>query len=96
MIDGHCQRIGQRRHERVYLDVDVRGSSFFTGPFQRRQMPGKANSGRGSSPFSENQCHVAGFTPSRGSQNDDAGTRQRRCSNESFQTSNVDSIQAAE
>ena len=27
-----------------------------------------------------NQCHVAGFRPSCGSQNDVAGTRQRRCS----------------
>ncbi len=61
------------------------GPSFLTGPFQRRQIPGNANSGRGSSPFSENQCHVAGLRPSCGSQNDDAGIRQRRCSKLSFQ-----------
>src|SRR5258706_3528781 len=61
------------------------GPSFLTGPFQRRQIPGKANSGRGSSPFSANQCQVAGLRPSWGSQNEDAGTRQRRRSNDSLQ-----------
>src|SRR6476620_6113854 len=45
-------------------------------------MPGNAKSGRGSLPFRENQCHVAGFTSPLGSQNDDAGTRQRRSSKE--------------
>src|SRR5262245_45116161 len=48
-------------------------------------MPGKANSGRASSPLIENQCHVAGFTSPLGSQNDDAGTRQRRSWNDDFQ-----------
>src|SRR6476620_1850031 len=43
-------------------------------------MPGNAKSGRGSLPFRENQCHVAGFTSPFGSQKDDAGTRQRRSS----------------
>jgi hypothetical protein len=45
-------------------------------------MPGKANAGRGSPPSIANQCHVAGFTSPFGSQNDVAGTRQRRSSNE--------------
>src|SRR5262249_24737873 len=48
-------------------------------------MPGKAKSGRGSVPLRENQCHVAGFTSPLGSQNDVAGTRQRRSSNEPSQ-----------
>jgi hypothetical protein len=51
---------------------------FRTGPMYRRQIPGNANSGRGSLPTSANQCHVAGFTSPFGSQKDDAGTRQRR------------------
>lgn len=49
---------------------------------RRRSMPGKAKSGRGLFPFNANQFHVAGFTSPFGSQNDDAGTRQRRSSNE--------------
>src|SRR6516162_9613272 len=61
------------------------GPSFFTGPLYLHQMPGNAKSGRGSSPLSANQCHVAGFTSPFGSQNDDAGTRQRRSSNDAFQ-----------
>src|SRR5258706_10708335 len=61
------------------------GPPFFTGPCQRRQMPGKANSGRGCSPLSANQCQVAGLRPSCGSQKEDAGTRQRRVANESLQ-----------
>src|SRR5262245_52582131 len=61
------------------------GPSFLTGPLYLRQMPGYANSGRSSVPFSENQCHVAGFTSPFGSQNDDAGTKHRRCSNDDFQ-----------
>ena len=48
-------------------------------------MPGNANGGRGSSPLSANQCHFDGLLPS-GSQNADAGTRQRRCSKLSFQS----------
>jgi hypothetical protein len=38
-----------------------------------------------SSPLIENQRHVAGFMSPFGSQKDDAGTRQRRCSNDVFQ-----------
>ena len=34
------------------------GPSFFTGPVYRRQMPGNANKGLGSSPFSANQDGV--------------------------------------
>jgi hypothetical protein len=45
-------------------------------------MPGKANIGRSSFPCNANQCHVAGLTSPLGSQNDVAGTRQRRSSNE--------------
>src|SRR5215471_20154700 len=45
-------------------------------------MPGNANIGRGSAPLSENQCQVAGLTSPFGSQNDVAGTRQRRSSND--------------
>jgi hypothetical protein len=48
-------------------------------------MPAKANSGRGSSPIRESQCHVAGLRPSCGSQKDDAGTMQRRSRNDGVQ-----------
>src|SRR6516162_482924 len=61
------------------------GPSFFTGPLYLRQIPGNANSGRASAPLTENQCQVAGFTLPLGSQNEDAGTRQRRSSNDGFQ-----------
>src|SRR5262249_11131639 len=48
-------------------------------------MPGNAKSGRASDPVRENQCQVAGLTSLFGSQNDVAGTRQRRSSNDDFQ-----------
>src|SRR5262249_2565158 len=68
-----------------YVSISTSGPSFFIGPLYRRQIPGNAKSGRGSDPLSENQCHVAGFTSPLGSQNDVAGTRQRRSSNDRFQ-----------
>src|SRR5262245_3109386 len=45
-------------------------------------MPGKANIGRSLLPRRANQCQVAGLTSPLGSQNEVAGTRQRRSSNE--------------
>src|SRR5215831_9302029 len=69
----------------AYVSISTLGPSFFTGPLYLRQMPGKANSGRGSVPLIENQCHVAGFTSPLGSQNEEAGTRQRRSWNDAFQ-----------
>src|SRR5688572_7689464 len=69
----------------AYVSMSTFGPSFFTGPLYLRQMPGNAKSGRASSPVIENQCHVAGFTSPFGSQNEDAGTRQRRSSNDDFQ-----------
>src|SRR5262249_16528445 len=69
----------------AYVSMSTLGPSFFTGPLYPRQMPANAKSGRASRPFNENQCHVAGFTSPFGSQNDVAGTRQRRSSNERFQ-----------
>src|SRR5438128_935511 len=69
----------------AYDSTSTFGPSFFIGPLCRRQIPGNAKSGRGSSPVIENQCHVAGFTSPFGSQNDDAGSKQRRSSNDDFQ-----------
>jgi hypothetical protein len=65
-----------------YVSMLTGEPAYFTGPMYRRQIPGNANSGRASVPVIENQCHVAGFTSPFGSQNEDAGTRQRRSSND--------------
>src|SRR5262249_25407372 len=48
-------------------------------------MPGKAYSGRGSSPLIANQCQVAGFTSPLGSRNEVAGTKHRRSTKDDFQ-----------
>src|SRR5262249_37131598 len=69
----------------AYVSMSTFGPSFFIGPLYPRQMPANAKSGRASRPFNENQCHVAGFTSPFGLQNDVAGTRQRRSSNERLQ-----------
>src|SRR5262245_25062291 len=68
-----------------YVSISTFGPSFFIGPLYLRQIPGNANSGRGSVPLRENQCHVAGFTSPLGSQKEVAGTRHRRSSNDRFQ-----------
>jgi len=47
-------------------------------------MPAKAKSGRGSSPFKANQCHVAGDR-AFGSEKLVTGTRQRRSLNDPLQ-----------
>src|SRR5690606_20050960 len=67
------------------------GPPGFNGPTHWRQTPAKANGGRGSSPHSANQCHVAGRDPF-GSQKDDAGTRQRRWRNDSRQNGLVSTL----
>src|SRR5689334_3409740 len=72
-----------------YVSISTLGPSFFTGPRYRFQMPENANSGLGSSPLIENQCHVAGFASPLGSQNDDAGTRRRRSSNDDLQNEDL-------
>ena len=61
------------------------GPSLCTGPLKRRQTPGKANNGRGSLSLIANQCQVTGFTSLLGSQNEVAGTKQRRSTKDDSQ-----------
>jgi hypothetical protein len=83
MVDGANQRVRRGREERVGLDVGVR--TLPSSRLYRRQVPGKAKSGRSTSPFNANQRHIAGFTSPFGSQKAPAGTGQRRCPKESRQ-----------
>src|SRR5262245_55718149 len=64
---------------KLKTSISTLGPPLLIGPCQRRKRPGKANSGRGSLLLRANQCHCDGVLPS-GSQNDVAGTRQRRAS----------------
>ena len=81
MIDGRNQVAGRGGQKRVELDVDLR-PVLLDGPLVAAPDSGKANIGRSSFPCSANQCQVAGLTSPLGSQNEVAGTRQRRSSNE--------------
>src|SRR5262249_9638899 len=84
VIDRADERIRRRRQERVRVYFHV-WPVLLHWAIVPAPDAGKRKQWAGSEPLSENQCHVAGFTSPLGSLKDDAGTKQRRSSNERFQ-----------
>ena len=82
VVDRRHQRVGRRGEERVDLQFDVRARASSLAQCTDARCRGRRMPAAGRRRLIANQCHVAGFTSPLGSQNDVAGTRQRRSSND--------------